>query len=122
MSLALTIIGSRYEGGNADQVSRLRYTGSFTNPYTAGGEAITTFPFTKKFFGGKVLSVNPVVATNLAGALGNAVFRSDTTSTGTVILQLLQTGLSGAASAGLWVDNTTANISNATCVIEISGK
>lgn len=122
MSTTLTIIGSRLEGGNADQISRLRYTVSCTNPYTAGGEVITTLPFTKKFFGGKVLQVNPVCATNLAGAAANSAFRGDTSSTATIVLQLLQTGLSGTASAGFWVDNTTANISNLTFTMEVSGK
>lgn len=122
MSLTLTIIGNRFEGGNADQISRLRYTGSFTNPYTAGGEVVTSLPFTKKIFGGKTLMVNPSVSTNLAGLAHNAIWRGDTSSTATIVLQLVQPGLSGTASAGFYIDNTTANISNLTCTFEMSGK
>ncbi len=120
MSLTLTVIGSRLEGGNSDGFNRTRYTVSCTNPYTVGGESVSTLPYTKKFLGGRTLSVSAATATNLAGLANTAVFRSDASSTGTVTLQFLQGGTT--TSTGLWVDNTTANISNMTFIIEVIGK
>ncbi len=57
----------------------------------------------------------------LAGLVTHATFRADTSSTATAVIQLLSAGLSGTASAGNLVDNTTANISTLTCTVELFG-
>ena len=78
--------------------------------------------FPNKFLGGKVTAVSAAVTAALAGLAHTGTFRGDSSSTGSAVLfQLFQTGLAATASAGLWVDNTTANISATTCTIEMWG-
>lgn len=122
MTLTLTIIDDTYSRNGADGVKRVQFTGSFTNPYTAGGESVTTSTyFGTKFLGGTVLAVEPSVGIDNTGIAMTGRFRSDTSSTTTAVLQLFNAGLSGTAKAGLFVDNTVANISNTTITFEMAG-
>ena len=123
MSLTLTIIDDTYSSNSSDGRKRVFFTGSLTNPYTASGEVITTMStyFYTKFLGGHVTMVNPSVTSALAGIAKTGTFRGDTSSLTTQVLQFFQTGLSGTASAGLWVDNTTANLSATTFTVEAYG-
>lgn len=121
MSLTLTVIDDVYTNA-ADGTKTVRYTGSFTNPYTAGGESIdvsTLFPH--KFLGGRVEMIAAAVAIAAVGPLATAVIRGDTSSTSTVVLQLLSVGLPGTTAAGAFVDNSVANISGYSCTIALTG-
>ena len=127
MSLTLTAIDDRYQANQGD-TKRMWFTGSLTNPYTAGGEVIganTYFP--RQFLGGVVTAVNPSVTAALAGVARTGTFRADTSSVASTaalspVLQFFQTGLAATASAGLWVDNTTANLSNTTFTCYMEGR
>lgn len=127
MSLTLTVIDDRYQANQGD-TKRMWFTGSLTNPYTANGETVganTYFP--KQFLGGGVTAVNPSVTAALAGIARTGTFRADTNSVGSTaalapVLQFFQTGLAATASAGLWVDNTTANLSGTTFTCFMEGR
>lgn len=128
MTLTLTVIDDQYASNGGDGVKSLRLTGSFTNPYTAGGESVTLSSYfhatagsTSKFLGGRVMAVNPSVSIDLAGVLATGVFRGDTSSTTTAVLQLFNAGLGGTSKAGLFVDNTTANLSTGTVTLLVQG-
>lgn len=122
MSLTFTIIDSSDTVNTSDGLKHIRGTFSFTNPYTAAGESLslsTYFP--NKFLGGQVLQINPSVTLALTTNMALGKFRGDTTSTTTAVFQMFNVGLSATASAGLLVDNTTANISGSTCTVELWG-
>lgn len=127
MSLTLTAIDDRYQANQGD-TKRMWFTGSLTNPYTANGESVgvnTYFP--KQFLGGKVTAVNPSVTAANAGIASTGTFRADTASVASSaalapVLQFFQTGLTGTASAGGFVDNTTANLSNTTFICYMEGR
>ena len=123
MTLTLSIIDDTYSANDvAGGVKNVRFTASFTNPYTTGGETITTSTyFPAKFLGGGVESVNASVTTANAGIARTATFRGDTASTSIAVLQLFNAGLSGTASAGGFVDNTVANLSNTTVTLRMAG-
>jgi len=122
MSILFTVIDDTYSANGPDGKKRLWGTVSLTNPYTAGGESITVSSYFKtKFLGGKVMMVNPSVTAANAGIAMTGTFRGDTSSTTTAVLQFWNAGLSATANAGLFVDNTTANLSNTTCVIQLEG-
>lgn len=129
MTLTLTVIDDNYGNNTADGTKTARYTGSFTNPYTAGGEVIdmsalggaggTLFP--TKFLGGAIEAINASVAVNDAGTLAASAIRGGTSSTSSCVLQLFNCGLSATNKAGLFVDNTVANISSYTATIRLTG-
>ncbi len=116
MTLALTVIDDQYAGNDGTGAKTIRFTGSFTNPYTAGGERITVSTyFPKKFLGGSpAAAISQQVPIDLAGIGASAKFRGDTASTSVVLLQLFNSGLPGTAAAGRWVDNSVADISTLT--------
>lgn len=126
MTALLTLTDDTYSANSSDGRKRLYGSVSLTNPYTAGGELITTSTYfgasNAKLDGGNVMMVNPSVAIALAGVLATGKFRGDNSSTTTVALQFFNAGLSGTANAGLFVDNTTANISAGTVFIELIGR
>ncbi len=127
MSLTLTAIDDRYQANPGD-TKRMWFTGSLTNPYTAGGESVgTNTYFPRQFFGGKVTAVSGAVSTALAGIIQSGTFRGDVSSVATTaaltpLLQFYQGGLAATANAGLWVDNTTANLSGGTFVCYMEGR
>ena len=122
MSVTFTIIDSSMDGNSADGRKRVLGTLSFTNPYTANGESFSLSSyFPNKFLGGRVTAIQQSVTAANASLLAHAAFRGDTSSTATAVIQLFSVGLSGTANAGFLVDNTTANISNATCTVELQG-
>jgi hypothetical protein len=123
MTLTLTVIDDQYQGNAGDGVKTIRFTGSFTNPYTAGGESVTLSTyFPHKFLGGNPAAcINPSVAIALAGVGATAAFRGDPNTTLVAKVQLFNAGLSGTSSAGLFVDNTTADISTLTTTIMAQG-
>lgn len=122
MTATFTIIDDAPSGNDGSGRKRVFGTLSFTNPYTANGDSfsLSTY-FPNKFLGGRVTAVNASSTTALAGLLTHATFRADTSSTATAVVQLLSVGLTGTASAGNLVDNTTANISGLTCTVELFG-
>ncbi len=122
MTATFTIIDGAVESNGADGRKRIFGTVSFTNPYTANGDSfsLSTY-FPSKVLGGKVVGIGPSVTTALAGLAAHATFRCDTSSTSTAVIQLLSAGLSGTANAGNLVDNTTANVSGLTCLVEVVG-
>ncbi len=115
MTMTFTLIDDTYSSNESSGRKQIFGTVSCTNPYTAGGDtfSISTY-FKAKFLGGVVTAVNQSTAIGLAGVAGSAKFRGDTSSFTSAVVTLFQTGLSATATAGLWVDNTTANISTAT--------
>jgi len=123
MSVTFTILDDSNSANGADGRKHIFGVLSFTNPYTASGESLTVSTyFPNKFLGGKVTAVSAAVTSALAGLAHTGTFRGDSSSTtAAVLFQLFQTGLAGTASAGLWVDNTTANISATTCTVEMWG-
>ncbi len=122
MSIATTIIDDVYSGNADDGRKRLFYNVSLTNPYTAAGERITVSSiFPNKFLGGSLMSINQQVTAANAGIASTATFIGDASSTSVVLLQLFNAGLSGTASAGLFVDNTVANLSGTTFVVQMIG-
>lgn len=122
MTATVTIIDNTYDSNEGQGRKRIFATVSLTNPYTAGGESITVSSWFKaKFLGGNVTMVNPSVAIAAVGPMASAVLRADTSSYTTVLLQLLNNGLGGTSAAGVWVDNTVANVSNSTCFISLVG-
>jgi hypothetical protein len=123
MSVLFTILDDTYSANNIDGKKRIFGTFSFTNPYTANGESVTVSTyFPNKFLGGHVTAVSAAVTAALAGVARSGTFRGDSSSTTSAVLfQMFQTGLAATASAGLWVDNTTANISATTCTVEMMG-
>lgn len=122
MSITATLIDDKYSANDAAGRKTLYFTVSLTNPYTAGGESITVSSyFPNKVLGGNVTMVNPSVSIDAVGGLRNGVVRGDTSSTTTVVLQLLGCGLAGTSKVGLWVDNTVANVSNQTCTLQLIG-
>ena len=122
MTATLTIIDDTYSANGADGRKRIFATISLTNPYTAGGESITTSTYFKtKVLGGSVTMVNPSVSAANAGIARTGTFRGDTTSTSTLLLQFWNTGLSATANAGMFVDNTVANLSGTTIYMEAVG-
>lgn len=123
MSVTFTILDDSNSANNPDGRKHIFGVLSFTNPYTAAGESLTVSTyFPSKFLGGKVTAVSGAVTAALAGLAHTGTFRGDSSSTATAVLfQLFQSGLPGTASAGLWVDNTTANISATTCTVEMWG-
>ena len=122
MTATFTIIDDTYSANEASGKKRIFGTVSLTNPYTAGGEAITVSSYFKtKFLGGHVTMVQQSVAIANAGIAATGKFRGDTSSTTTAVLQFFNAGLSGTAQAGLFVDNTVANLSNTTCTVDMVG-
>ncbi len=126
MSLTLTAIDDRYQANQGD-TKRMWFTGSLTNPYTAGGETVganTYFP--KQFLGGKVTAVQQSVTAALAGIAATGTFRGDTSSVASSaalapVLQFFQISPTGG-TAGTWVDNTTANLSGTTFTCSMEGR
>jgi hypothetical protein len=123
MSMTVTIINDRYSTTDGSQRKYIDYTISCTNPYTANGEVLSDFSghFNKEFLGGWTTMVNPSVTVNLAGLAKSCVPRATTASTSTITLQLLAMGFATTAW-GNYVDNTTANISNCTFTLRMSGR
>jgi hypothetical protein len=123
MSWAFTLIDDTFSANESSGRKRIFGTLSFVNPYTAAGELITSgaLYFKTKWLGGKIINVSTAVTSALAGIAQTGTFRGDTSSFASVGLQFFQTGLSGTANAGLWVDNTTANISATTVYVEMNG-
>ncbi len=120
MTLTLTAIDDSQSANNADGTKTIRYTGSFTNPYTAGGEVITLSSiFKQKFLGGRVEMVHQDVAVGDAGMLASAVIRGNVTTTPTTCkVQLFN---SAVVLNGRFVDNTVADISNYSCTFALTG-
>lgn len=122
MTATVTIIDSTYDSNNGAGRKDIYATVSMTNPYTAGGDSIDVSSwFPNKCLGGHQVMVKPTVAIALAGPAAMSVIRADTSSTSTVLLQLLNAGLTGTSSAGLFVDNTVANISGTTLTLTLHG-
>lgn len=120
MTAAFTIIDDSGSANGPDGRKRIFGTLSFTNPYTTGGDSfsLSTY-FPHAFLGGRVVAVNPSVTVALAGSLAHSTFRADTTSTSTAVIQIFDGGLT--TLSGTFVDHTTANISGATCTVELFG-
>lgn len=125
MSLTFTIIDDTYSANGADGKKHIFGTISLTNPYSAAGELVNdaTTHFKTKFLGGNITAVQQSVAIALAGVVATGKFKGDTNSVGSASpkLQFFNAGLSGTANAGLFVDNTTANISGGTATVEMWG-
>jgi len=127
MSLTLTAIDDRYQANQGD-TKRMWFSGSLTNPYTASGETVganTYFP--KYFLGGGITAVHPSTSIALAGVIATGKFRADASSVASTaalapVLQFFNAGLSATANAGLFVDNTTANLSNGTFLCYMEGR
>jgi hypothetical protein len=127
MSLTLTAIDDRYQANQGD-TKRMWFTGSLTNPYTASGESVgTNTYFPKYFLGGAVTAVHPSSGIDLQGIMATGKFRADANSVASTaalapVLQFFNAGLAGTAKAGLFVDNTTANLSNGTFLCYMEGR
>lgn len=122
MTAILTPIDDTYGANLPDGTKRLRFTVSLVNPYTAGGELLTVSTyFPDKFLGGTVQMVEPSVPIARAGILATGTFRGDVNSVTTAALQFFNSGLSATASAGVFVDNTVANLSTSTLTVEMVG-
>lgn len=124
MTTALTLIDGRYSPGLTDGNRQLLFSVSVTNPYTTGGEALdlSTAPyFPNQFRGGWVTIINPSVTAANAGVARTMTLRGDTSSTAAPKMQFWNAGLSGTASAGLFVDNTVANLSGTTFYMKLEG-
>lgn len=122
MTTTNTIIDDQYSCNDTTGRKRVNYLVSLTNPYSAGGESITISTlFPNKFLGGRVTMVNPSVSIDNTGIAASGVFRATTSSTSTVLLQFLNAGLTATAKAGLFVDNTVANLSNTSLYVEMVG-
>ncbi len=114
MTATLTLTDDIYSTNTSDGNKTLYFNISLTNPYTAGGEIITVSSyFPNKVHGGQILMVNPSVAVANAGLASHSTFRGTNTSTTSVALQFFNVSL-GGATAGNFVDNTVANLSNTT--------
>lgn len=123
MTTIVTLTDDTYSANSSDGRKRIYASISCVNPYSTGGESITTSTyFPSKFDGGKVTAVNAAVNIDLVGSASTAVFRSTSASTSTALLQLLNVGLTATTKAGLFVDNTVANISNLTFQVEMIGR
>jgi len=121
MTATLTATDSTYNANGSDGRKRLYATISLTNPYTSGGESITTSTyFGTVFDGGRVLAVNPSVSVTNAGIAHTGTFRSSNASTTTAVLQFFNVSL-GGSTAGMFVDNTVANLSSTTVFVEMIG-
>lgn len=119
MTTTVTIIDNTYDSNIGSGRKQIFATVSCTNPYTAGGEAITVSSwFPNKFLGAGGAVYNPSVAIT---SIFPAIIRADTSSVSTVKLQFLNAGLTATANAGLFVDNTVANISNVTVYTQLWG-
>lgn len=99
---------------------------SCTNPYSAGGEVFnwqtgTLNFFKSKFYGARVVYINPSVPVGLAGLGATGTFRGDNSSIASALFQLFNSGLSATATAGQWVDNTVSNISGLSIGIQAYG-
>lgn len=122
MTMTFTLIDDTYSSNESSGRKTIFGTVSCTNPYTAAGDSITVSTYFKsKFLGGFVGAINPSVTAALSGLASSAKFRGDTSSVTTAVIGMWQSGLSGTASAGLWVDNTTANISATTFQVAMIG-
>lgn len=120
MTMTFTPIDDTYSANESSGRKHIFGTVSCTNPYTASGDTFSTATYFKaKFLGGVLTMVNPSMTANQIGRVRTATFRGDTSSFAAAVVQLLDVGLSGTANAGLFVDNTTANISSHTysCVL-----
>lgn len=126
MTALLTLTDDVYSANNGDGRKRLYGNVSLTNPYTAGGETISFSTYfsggVAKFDGGVITMINPSVSATNAGIASTGKFRGDNSSTGSAVLQLWNTGLTGTANAGLLVDNTVANLSSTTFFVELIGR
>lgn len=122
MTATFTLVDGAYSEQASAGRKKLFGSVSLTNPYTAGGESITVSTyFNRTFLGGHITMVNPSVSAANAGIAETGVFRGDTSSITTAVLQFFNGGLSGTANAGLQVDNTVANLSNTTVFVELNG-
>jgi hypothetical protein len=122
MTTILTAIDSTYSSNDSAGRKSMYFTVSLVNPYSAAGEVLTVSSyFPHKFLGGTVTMIHQPVTIALAGVLATGKFRGDTTSTTVAILQFFNAGLSGTANAGLFVDNTTANLSTGTVTVNMVG-
>jgi len=122
MTATFTIIDDQYSANEGTVHKHVFGTVSLTNPYTAGGESITVSDYFKtKVKGGDVTLVNPSVTIDNAGIAATGKFRGDTSSVTTLVLQFYNNGLTGTSKAGLYVDNTVANLSSTTVVVEMWG-
>ncbi len=123
MTATVTLTDDTYSANGADGRKRIYAAISLTNPYTAGGETITTSTyFPNRFDGGNVTMINPSVTADLAGIAASGVFRGTTASTTSALFQMFNGALPGAATIGRWVDNTVANLSNTTVYVEMIGR
>ena len=87
---------------------------------TAGGDAITldaTY-FPNKFLSGRLAGINPNVSIAAAGVAALGHFRADSTSTASVIFQLMNVGV--GTSFGALIDNTI-NLQSCTVTVEMVG-
>jgi hypothetical protein len=122
MTTVLTAVDSTYHSNDATGLKRIFFSGSSTNPYSAGGESIDISAYFKtKLLGGKVTMVNPSVTVDLTGIAASGTVRATTASTTTLLLQFLNTGLPVTTAVGRWVDNTVANISTMSFYAELIG-
>lgn len=123
MTTTVTLTDDTYSANGSDGRKRIYATISLTNPYTAGGEVITTSTyFPNKPDGGKVIMVNPSVTIDNAGIANTGMFRGTNASTTSLLLQFTNAGLTATSKAGLFVDNTVANLSGTTIFVELIGK
>jgi len=124
MTALLTLTDDTYSANNGDGRKRIYGSVSLTNPYTTGGEVLTTTAyFPNKFDGGKVTMVNPSVAILMAGIAHTGTFRGDGSSTTAGVLQFMNVSL-GGSTAGTFVDNTVTGTTYAatTLFVEMIGR
>lgn len=123
MTTTLTLTDDNISANGADGRKRIYATISLTNPYSTGGEVITTSTyFPNKPDGGVVTMINPSVSIDNTGIASTGTFRGTNTSTTSLLLQFFNAGLTATAKAGLFVDNTVANLSGTTIFVELIGR
>lgn len=122
MTSVFTVTDDNTFRNGLDGIKRQYGVISCTNPYTALGDLVT-FPtsFGTKFLGAQQVGVGPSVSAALIATGHTATFLGDTNSLSAATMRLFNVGLSGTASAGLFVDNTVANISGLTISVEAIG-
>jgi hypothetical protein len=122
MTLSITLTDDTYSANGSDGRKRIYATGSLTNPYSTGGETITTSTyFGNVFDGGVVTMINPSVSILNAGIAQTGKFRGTNASTTSAVLQFFNVSL-GGSTAGTFVDNTVANLSSTTVYLEMIGR
>lgn len=120
MTTTLTLLDSVYDSNEASGRKRLFATLSILRPSTAGGDALDiTGYFPNTFLGGVRVGINPNVSIAGAGVAALGTVRADSTSTATIIFQLMNVGV--GASFGALIDNTIS-VQSTTVTIELIGK